>query len=1439
MLPAGATVGDGAFVVGETVVSGPAAAIHRGRSSSGTPVLVTVAARGDASAFTADVRDPAGLLARLLHVGRVDGTGLPAIVEQEPAGAPLDRWFAEAVDLDSFSMSADRLCWALDSLHETGRVAGQLQPRLIYQSTWRGPARVSGLVAWGPAFLAACLGDDAARSALDHDLATLAPEVLDGAPCSPASDVFSLCAVLSRWVEGAAPFVAGTRRGWYGPLALEPVREALAPGLQADPDQRPTTTRLAVALGDACRERHPVGRRHMHDVVPTPVPAPARPRGWRTGDVIGGLYRIEPVVEDGELRPAHLSGGMGLVYRMRHLAWGVDLAVKVPRAELFANEEQRRRFEREVETWVSLGLHPNVVACHYLRRIDGLPCVFADYRPGGTVASAIAEGRLTGGDPRTALATVLDLCIQIAWGLAHAHRAGVVHQDVKPGNVLLDGDVAQVSDFGLAQARGVVAFGAGSGTGADLPPDRSIVVPGSGGLTPAYASPEQLSRGPLSVTTDVWSWAVVVLELLCGGRRWMIGPAARESLAVARGPRPVVDLLDACLDLDPARRPKDLSEVAAVLRAVWEDQEARPYPRAEPELATSLADGLSNEALSYLDLGRPADAERRWTRALAADPRHPHTTFNQGLHEWRSGRITDADLVRRLEDLRRSHEDDWLDEYLLGLVHSERMDTWTARDLLDDVVRRQPGHPAVTDALAALDAQRSPAGRRSRLVGALRVVRSVAISADGAYAAAGGWGGVEVWHIESGVRVAVLDRGELGARVDVRAVDIVTFDDRAVVAAAGDLPSGRSRVEVCAVDLDRFRDAVRLAGREPWEAVHLRTERSIASGGAVQSVSLDARAETVAAAGTGLSVWDVRTGTVLFEAEASTSIASMARSPDGRTIVVARTDRGTGTFVLGGVDDAASRPEEADRADAVAVAADGSQVVAGRSIRRRDGSGRVDRSLPAPVGDPRFRAIATTGDASLAMTVEAGGVLRLWDLSVGRCARTFFEAAGTLAVDVAPNGEVAVTGGDDGLVCVWQLPLGDERVPWSYAEPRAATDVSDAASAVQRAKAEAADLMAEGRHRDAATVIAAARQQPGWRRDPGLLDAWHAVGRHGRRGALTDAWVASRRTASVRHALEDALPGFQATSIPGNAIVSTPDGRRVLLARSASIQVWDGREDAPRRTLTLPPGGRAAQPDGAGGALLQPREVRSLCVTADGRLALSTAQGDAVRVWDVEAGTMTGTLADDAHTVAVAADGTVAVAAGWRSEIEVWDPRQGVRLLALRSDGVVGALAIAADGSSAVSACGRAVTVWDLGTGAPRVIETATAPVRTLALTADGRFCVAGLEGGGAELFHAQAGRRISTLEPRPGHPERSAPNVAITPDGRAVAVSGADGHLELWTVVGGDRRLLEAPGDGGVRGRALPVAVTDGATQVLAGAADGALVSWTLDWAYEFDAPT
>ncbi|MDR1111405.1 MAG: protein kinase [Deltaproteobacteria bacterium] len=349
-----------------------------------------------------------------------------------------------------------------------------------------------------------------------------------------------------------------------------------------------------------------------------------------------------------------ITGGFGQVWRVRHVGWDVDLAMKRPRLGLFLKEAQKADFSRECEAWIGLGLHPNIVSCHYVREIGGIPSIFSEWMDGGSLGDWIRGGGLYEGDRKTVLGRVLDVSIQFVRGLHYSHQRGLIHHDVKPDNLLLTrSGEAKVADFGIAGARAGLA----AGTEDRL---RMTMLSDFGAYTPAYCSPEQAAGGTLGRRTDIYSWALSVLEMFLGDRPWQSGAAAVEALDSYLAmdmrlamPGGVRELLRLCLSASPEARPHDFGDIEARLLGVFQTGTGGPYFREAQGASADTADSLNNRALSFLDLGRPAEAENHWDLALAAVPGHVPSLYNKALHLWRKGSLTDLqalDLVRGLDD---------------------------------------------------------------------------------------------------------------------------------------------------------------------------------------------------------------------------------------------------------------------------------------------------------------------------------------------------------------------------------------------------------------------------------------------------------------------------------------------------------------------------------------------------------------------------------------------------------------------------------------------------------------------------------------------------------------------------------------------------------------------------------------------------------------------
>lgn len=318
------------------------------------------------------------------------------------------------------------------------------------------------------------------------------------------------------------------------------------------------------------------------------------PPEWEVGDLILDRYEVRQKFE---------GGGMGMVYRVYHREWKMELAVKAPRADFFQTTEQKENFEREAETWVNLGLHPNIVSCYYVRRLGGIPRLFAEFVEGGTLDNWIRDGRLYEGEPNARTLRVLNIAIQIAWALSYAHENGLVHQDVKPANILMMPDgTAKLTDFGLASAQRHLI----NGSAKSVSSGQSILVPGSGYLTPAYASPEQFRGTDLTPSSDIWSWALTVLEMMKGECDWLDGRFAPEVLQAHYGDimdsDPISSLLSECFIAELATRPKSIQQLAERLTQIRLAGKGELSAGQPPPLVTFDAATLNNRMIAAIEL---------------------------------------------------------------------------------------------------------------------------------------------------------------------------------------------------------------------------------------------------------------------------------------------------------------------------------------------------------------------------------------------------------------------------------------------------------------------------------------------------------------------------------------------------------------------------------------------------------------------------------------------------------------------------------------------------------------------------------------------------------------------------------------------------------------------------------------------------------------------
>ena len=329
------------------------------------------------------------------------------------------------------------------------------------------------------------------------------------------------------------------------------------------------------------------------------------------GQVLGSRYRLVELLG---------TGGMATIYRATDTGLGRDVALKLLRPEYLRDPDFSSRFRQEAQAAASLS-HPNIVTVYDYGEDPSGPYIVMELIDGEDLATIL---RRSGTLPPRQVARI---GAGVARALAAAHARGLVHRDIKPGNVLIgtDGQV-KVVDFGIARA---IA-------------EAQVTLPGTTLGSVHYFSPEQARGEPATAASDIYSLGIVLFEMLTGSRPWEGDSAASVALARLSGPIP-----------DPMTvRPSVPPDLAAITRRALALD-----PRDRWASASVLADALEatlapggSAAAAGGSRGRGGRRGGRRTRGLAGrcgrgrgarrrDGRVGHGAPEPGRHPVRSRRL--------------------------------------------------------------------------------------------------------------------------------------------------------------------------------------------------------------------------------------------------------------------------------------------------------------------------------------------------------------------------------------------------------------------------------------------------------------------------------------------------------------------------------------------------------------------------------------------------------------------------------------------------------------------------------------------------------------------------------------------------------------------------------------------------------------------------------
>jgi serine/threonine protein kinase/Tfp pilus assembly protein PilF len=298
-----------------------------------------------------------------------------------------------------------------------------------------------------------------------------------------------------------------------------PDRTVLRPG---DPEQtmmrfaEPDETRLGIPEPDATRLSVPVG--YTTPAARRPATSPAESAAALVGQSLGPRYQIQRLLG---------QGGMGAVYAAWDRDLGVVVALKTVRPEIASDPQTARELERRFKQELLLArqvTHKNIVRVHDMGEVDGIKYITMPYLEGRDLSTILRE------EGRLSVSRVLRLARQVASGLAAAHEAGVVHRDLKPANIMIEeSGEALIMDFGVARSTASSApLAAVLDKGSRTRRKDGQTSAGSVVGTIEYMAPEQARAQPVDQRSDIYSFGLILYDLLLGRTR-----ATRTGSAIA------------------------------------------------------------------------------------------------------------------------------------------------------------------------------------------------------------------------------------------------------------------------------------------------------------------------------------------------------------------------------------------------------------------------------------------------------------------------------------------------------------------------------------------------------------------------------------------------------------------------------------------------------------------------------------------------------------------------------------------------------------------------------------------------------------------------------------------------------------------------------------------------------------------------------------------
>jgi WD40 repeat protein len=1059
---------------------------------------------------------------------------------------------------------------------------------------------------------------------------------------------------------------------------------------------------------------------------------------------------------------------MGVVYLAHHESWNLDVVLKVPKQEILADPRLRHRITVEAEAWTELGLHPHIAYCYYVQPVEEIPVLVVEYLDGGNLRDWITEGKCAD------LKTGLDLAIQFCHGMEHAHSRGMIHRDIKPENILLSAEgMLKLTDFGIARLREGATEGRGGGPVPAAAAGRAQTVGAIG--TYDYMAPEQFrSAHEVDARVDIFAFGVCLYEMLCGRRPYGMAAGARQQVpepAQLRGdntlPPRLSELMKRCVAWEREDRPGNVKEVRQELCAVYEAIFGEPSVYAEVPEVAEVGDGLNNRALSYLALGKEEEAEKAWQAALEGDPHHVEATFNYGLQQWRKVRMTDDVLVERMREVCEAEAGAWRPRYLLAQVHLERGDGAGAKRVLDEITGEASTGEEVKAARHAAEGLQESGRLIRTFEGHTATVDSVCLSVDGRYALSGSWDKtLKLWEVATGDCLR-------------------TFKDHAGHVYA-----------VCLSADGRYA----LSGSDDktlklWEVATgrcLRTFEGHTSYVYAVCLSTDGRYALSGSWDNTLKLWEVATGDCLrtFKGHAG-HVYAVCLSADGRYALSGSKDHTLKLWEVATGRCLRTFEGHVDEVYSVCLSGDGRHALSGshdKTLKLWEvATGRCLRTFEGHTSN--VTSVWLSMDRRYALSACYDNTLKLWEIATGRCLRTLKLRGGSIYLSA--DGRYALCSLGDYTVKLWSTVSISVSAPLAVSRGETTGKMVSATTGYRRALTAARQALVENDSVTACGHLRTARNQSGRRRAPEAVQEWSRLYVRLRKKSFQDAWLKRslvEHTGGVnsvclngdsRYALSGSwdktlklwevatgrcLRTFQGDT---NSITwLSMDGRYALSSDDQTLKLWEVSTGDCLRTFK----GHTSP-------------VLAVCLSTDGRYALSGSADDTVKLWEVATGRCLRTF--EGHTscvnwVCLSPDGRHALSGSLDDTLKLWEVATGRCLRTFEAHSSwVNSVCLSGDGRHALSGShDGTLKLWEMATGrCLRTFDGHMSEVSSVCLSADGRYALSGSKDHTLKLWEVATGRCLHTFE---GHTWQ-VKSVCLSADGTYALSASWDKTLHVW----------------------------------------------------------